>query len=107
MCKHWDCVCYAPATESCDYILIYGKSRGCPATDKCPHYRTDFSDTQPVRLPGQLRRVNLERVKRMKEAYDPKLFIEDMAARAHVSEGVMLSWVRKEHPEHKMLRVRL
>lgn len=107
MCKHWDCVCYAPTTESCDYILIFGKSRGCKPTDDCPYYRTDFKGTSPVRLPGQLRKVDMARVQRMKDAYNPKMFIEDLAKKAHVSEGVMLSWVKKEHPEHPMRRLQI
>lgn len=104
MCKHYDCVCYSPATETCDYILIYGKSRGCKPTNDCEHYRTDYKGTKPVKLPSMLRRVNLDRVKRMKDVYRPTMLVEDMAAKANVAKGEMLAWVRKEHPEHKLLR---
>ena len=104
MCKHYDCVCYAPTTETCDFILIYGHSRGCAPTNDCLHYRTDYKGTQPIRLPQALRRVDMNRVNRMKKVYNPKMFVEDMAAKANVTKGEMLSWVRKEHPEHRLLR---
>ena len=105
MCKHYDCVCYAPTTDTCDYILIYGERRGCAPTDDCIHYRTDYTGTRPVRLPQALRKVDLARVNRMKAVYNPKAFVEDMAIKADVTKGEMLSWVRKEHPEHKLLRL--
>ena len=37
-CGHTDCCYYTPRTDSCDYLLIEFKRRGCPPTPDCPHY---------------------------------------------------------------------
>ena len=37
-CGHRDCCYYTPRTDSCDYLLIEFRPRGCPPTPDCPHY---------------------------------------------------------------------
>lgn len=37
-CGHTDCCYYTPCTDSCDYLLIERKQRGCPPTADCPRY---------------------------------------------------------------------
>lgn len=38
LCGHCDCCYYAPDTDSCDYLLVEYKPRGCPPTPDCPRY---------------------------------------------------------------------
>ena len=95
MCKHWECACYSPATESCDYILIFGKSRGCPPTDDWKEYRTSSKG-----FPASKKRyVDLAAVARMEKAYDPNSITFKMAKKARVSINLYQSWVKKAHPE--------
>ena len=37
-CGHPDCRYYTPTTDSCDYLLLEGHRRGCPATRDCRYY---------------------------------------------------------------------
>ena len=37
-CGHSDCRYCTPRTDSCDYLLIEFRPRGCPPTPDCPHY---------------------------------------------------------------------
>ena len=103
MCKHWECACYAPETETCDYMIIFGESRGCPPTDDCPKFRTNFKDVK-IHIPRNRKRtVDLDAVERMRKAYNKKLTTEKMAIAARVKPHVMLSWIRKVHPEYPRL----
>ncbi len=36
LCGRTDCCYYAPRTDSCDYLLVEYKPRGCPPTPDCP-----------------------------------------------------------------------
>ncbi len=38
LCGHTDCCYYTSATDSCDYMLIESRPRGCPPRPDCPHY---------------------------------------------------------------------
>ena len=37
-CGHLDCRYCTPHTDSCDYLLMEGRRRGCPATPDCARY---------------------------------------------------------------------
>lgn len=37
-CGHTDCCYCASRTDTCDYLLIEGRPRGCPPTSDCPRY---------------------------------------------------------------------
>lgn len=103
MCKHWECVCYNPRTETCDYILIFGERRGCPPTEDCAKYRTNFDDVKGFLSPLKRREVDLGMVDRMRRVYNSGITIEKMAEKAKVPSSTMLSWVRKAHPENPNL----
>ena len=37
-CGHSDCRYCTPGTDSCDFLLIEYRPRGCPPTPDCPRY---------------------------------------------------------------------
>ena len=48
LCGHCDCCYYAPDTDSCDYLLVEYKPRGCPPTPDCPRYAPAAADRAPA-----------------------------------------------------------
>lgn len=55
-CGHTDCCYYTPETDSCDYLLIEFRPRGCPPDADCPRYapagrlRDEHSDALAARI---------------------------------------------------------
>ena len=99
-CKHFDCICYDPRTESCDYLLIFGKRRPVPAGE-CHLCLHNFDEEhKPLILGRKARRINFDLLKRLEEAYAPDKLLMDIAKEVHISADYVARWVRKVHPEH-------
>ena len=98
-CKHFDCICYSPTTDSCDYILIFGRRRGIPG-DKCDLCLKGFDDEHRPIIKGYTPRyVNHGLLRKLEKAYSPDKTINDMAKKASVNADFVSRWVRKVHPE--------
>jgi len=100
MCKYFDCQYYAPKTVSCDFMLISGRPRGCPADDNCEHYCTDPEDMEILRPRFYRPRiVDRDAVRRMEKVYIKNMRTEDLARLANVSVKEALDWTKKVHPD--------
>ena len=98
MCKHYECVYYAPKTESCDYMLIMGTPRGC-SPEECTKCRTNLDGVKPIIRGYRPRKIDMAAIHRMEKAYKPFMSQEELASVAHVPENMACQWVRKVHPE--------
>lgn len=72
-CGHRDCRYYCPETDSCDYILLEYRRRGCPPTPDCarflparrgPAAEGPAADWRRERAARQRRRAYLNRLGR-------------------------------------------
>ena len=100
-CKHYECLCYSPATESCDYYLIFGRRRGIPG-DKCHLCLQKFDEEhKPINREYQPRRIMHDLIRRVEKVYDPRKSIAVMQAESGIGSSFIIGWVRKVHPEFK------
>ena len=99
MCKHYDCQYYSPNTESCDYILITGHSRGCLPTDDCDKHCTDPKKMEVLTVRRKRRHVDHAGIRRLEKEYRPELETKELAVVARVDRDEALLWRRKVHPE--------
>lgn len=103
MCKHFDCVFYAPITDTCDYMLIMGTPRGCAATEDCEKFATNFSGLRSIIAGYRPRQVNMVVMHKLKKAYTPDISSEELARKTGVSGNLALKWMKKTHPENVWL----
>ena len=108
MCHKFGCVFYAPRTMSCDYMLITGKRRGCPATDDCEKYRLTLGDEKPIHRGFRPRNVKQETIDRLDEAYRKYAglcdTVTDFANRARVPVHTAFHYIRKVHPDSHLMK---
>ena len=103
MCKHFDCVFYSPTTETCDYMIIMGKPRGCSPTDDCERFATNFNGLRSIIAGYRPRRVNMVTMHKLKKAYTPDMSSEELAKKAGVPINFASNWIKKTHPENVWL----
>ena len=100
MCKHFDCICYDVGTESCDYLLMFGRRRPLPG-DECHLCLHAFDEEhKPLYRGMKARHINLDLLDRMEKAYSPEKMILDIAKEVHINADYVAKWIRKVHPEH-------
>lgn len=104
MCKHFDCIFYAPVTETCDYMLIAGHRRDCPATDDCSHFATELGKEKILRKNFKPRVVDPESLARLEKHYESGITIEKLSKRARLPFEFTAQWMRKVHPEGMRVR---
>jgi len=98
-CKHYDCICYNPETESCDYIIIFGRRRGIPG-DECHLCLHGFDEEHmPIIKGARPRLINQVVMKKMETVYSPDKQIRDMARESGFGKDKVIKWVKKVHPE--------
>lgn len=99
-CKHFVCICYNPETESCDYLLLFGRSRGIPG-DGCNLCLHEFDEEHRPLVRGvKARRVNLDAINKVASVYDPNESFYNMAKNSGVNKDFVAKWIRKVHPEY-------
>lgn len=99
-CKHFDCICYSPNTDSCDYLLIFGRPRGIPG-DECNLCLRGFDDEhRPIVRGATPRYVNRKLIAKLKKIYDPDKSLSAMAREANANKDFVVKWTRKTHPEY-------
>lgn len=100
MCKHYDCYCYCPETETCDFLLITGKRRPCPATDDCTCHCTNIQDFLNLRKSFyKPRDIDHAAIRRMEKAYTPDMDTRMLSAVAHVPRIEARQWIKKINPD--------
>lgn len=99
-CKHFECVYYAPKTETCDYLIITGNRRGC-SVENCDKCTSDPSDVKPLLKDKRLRYIDLDAIHRLEKAYSPNKTVSQMAREARVTNNFVLLWGKQVHPEAK------
>ena len=99
-CKHFECVFYAPKTETCDYLIITGHSRGC-SVEECDKLTSDASSVTPLVKDKRLRIIDLDAIHRLERVYTPNKSVSQMAREARVSKNFVFLWGKQVHPEAK------
>ena len=107
MCHKFGCVFYSPTTMTCDYFLITGKLRGCPATDDCEKYRLTLGDEKPVYKGFKPRRVTQKRLDHLEHMYQKygknAASLNEFCQVSGLGTQIGLGYVRKVHPESPLL----
>lgn len=97
-CKNFDCLYYAPTTETCDYLLITGNRRQCDS-ENCARYTTNPDKVKPLNKGYRLRRVRKEILDKLDAIYTPDITVAKLAEEVGVSKNYVALWGRKVHPE--------
>lgn len=99
-CKHFDCICYSPNTDSCDYLLIFGKRRGIPG-DECHLCLKRFDEEhRPIIQGASPRYINHKLIAKINKAYDPNKTLSAIAREAGANKDLVVKWMKKTHPEY-------
>ena len=107
MCHKYGCVFYSTNTLSCDYFLITGKLRGCPATDDCEKYRLELGDERPLYSGFKPRRCTQDKLDMLEAAYqkygDKVSCVEEFSKKAKIGRSLARGYIRKVHPDSKLV----
>lgn len=104
MCKHYECLYYVPDTESCDYLIISGRRRGCLPTDDCIRLCTNPKDMVIARPRFYHPRVvHKDQIERMAKEYQDGMDTKTLSEKAKVPQVEAYRWMCKVHPESPYL----
>lgn len=107
MCHKFGCVFYSPTTMTCDYFIITGKTRGCPATDDCNKYSLVLGDERPLNkgfVPRRVTQEKLDYLERVYQEYAKKAkTLNEFCEISGVGTQLGTGYVRKVHPESPLL----
>jgi len=108
MCHKYGCVFYSPTSMTCDYFLITGKTRGCAPTDECEHYGLTLNGVKPIYKgfkPRGVTQAKLDKLELAYQKYESKSnSVEELAKKAGMGKALMRGYVRKVHPESKLVK---
>ena len=103
--KHFECVFYSPTTDTCDFMLITGFSRGC-SSEHCTRCASSLDGYRPIRKGYRPRKIQLDLIHRLEKKYNPTISPPELAEHAGVPTNFTFFWMRKAHPESKALNRR-
>ena len=103
MCKHFECLYYSPRTETCDYILFTGHSRGCPPTDDCTKLCSDPKGMIRIHSRARVRTIHWDYLERLAASYRDDIDSKVLAMAAKVPYEEAYAWMCKVHPENPTL----
>ena len=96
-CNRNDCAYKGTNTDTCDYILITGKRRGCPAGPLCKRYKPINARNRKVpQLPSTFKKDRSGLYTAFETMYAEGFSDREIAEALGVSRDTVSSWRRKE-----------
>ena len=97
MCKRTSCAFFGTNTKTCDFILITGKRRGCPAGHLCERYKPLNARKRKVpQLPSTLKKDRSGLYTAFETMYAEGFSDVQIAESLGVSRETVSGWRRKE-----------
>lgn len=97
MCKRKSCAYFGTNTHTCDYILITGQRRGCPAGPLCNRYKPLNARHRKVpQLPSTFKKDRSGLYTAFETMYEEGFSDKQIADALGVSRDTVSSWRRKE-----------
>lgn len=97
MCKRASCAFFDTNTNTCDYILITGQRRGCPAGPMCKRYKPLNARKRKVpQLPSTFKKERSGLFTAFETMYAEGFSDVQIAEALGVSRDTVSSWRRKE-----------
>ena len=96
-CNRNDCAFKGTNTDTCDYILVTGKRRGCPAGPLCLRYKPVTSKERKVpQLPSTFKKERSGLYTAFETMYEEGFSDVQIAEALGVSRDTVSNWRRKE-----------
>ena len=96
-CNRNDCAFKGTNTDTCDYILVTGKRRGCPAGPLCLRYKPVTAKERKVpQLPSTFKKERSGLYTAFETMYEEGFSDKQIADALGVSRDTVSSWRRKE-----------
>lgn len=97
MCKRTSCAFFGTNTHTCDYILVTGKRRGCPAGPLCLRYKPVTAKERKVpQLPSTFKKDRSGLYTAFQSLYEEGYSDQEIAAALGVSKETVARWRRSE-----------
>lgn len=105
MCKRTSCAYYATNTHTCDFYLITGKRRGCPAGPLCKRYKPVKARKREMPpLPSTFKKDRSGLYTAFETMYEEGFSDREIAEALGVSRDTVSSWRRKERLPNQATR---
>ena len=96
-CNRNDCAFKGTNTDTCDYILVTGKRRGCPAGPLCLRYKPVTAKERKVpQLPSTFKKDRSGLFVAFQSLYEEGYSDQEIAAALGVSKETVGRWRRSE-----------
>lgn len=96
-CNRNDCAFKGTNTDTCDYLLITGKRRGCPAGPLCLRYKPVTAKERKVpQLPSTFKKDRSGLYTAFQSLYEEGYSDQEIAAALGVSRDTVTRWRRSE-----------
>ena len=96
-CNRNDCAFKGTNTDTCDYILVTGKRRGCPAGPLCLRYKPVTAKERKVpQLPSTFKKDRSGLFIAFQSLYEEDYSDQEIAADLGVSKEIVGRWRRSE-----------
>lgn len=96
-CNRNDCAFKGTNTDTCDYILVTGKRRGCPAGPLCLRYKPVTAKERKVpQLPSTFKKDRSGLFAGFKSLYEEGYSDQEIADDMGVGREVVARWRRSE-----------
>ena len=96
-CNRNDCAFKGTNTDTCDYILVTGKRRGCPAGPLCIRYKPVTAKERKVsQLPSTFKKDRSGLFVAFQSLYEEGYSDQEIAADLSVSKETVARWRREE-----------
>lgn len=108
MCKRTSCAYFGTNTHTCDYILITGKRRGCPAGPLCEKYKSLNARHRKVpQLPSTFKKDRSGLFTAFETMYEEGFSDMQIAEALGVCRDTVSSWRRKERLPNQATRKKI
>ena len=96
-CNRNDCAFKGTNTDTCDYILVTGKRRGCPAGPLCLRYKpVTVKERKIPQLPSTFKKDRSGLFVAFQSLYEEGYSDQEIAAALGVSKETVARWRRGE-----------
>lgn len=107
-CNRNDCAYKGTNTDTCDYILVTGKRRGCPAGPMCKRYKSVNARKRKVpQLPSTFKKDRSGLYTAFETMYAEGFSDREIAEDLGVSRDTVSSWRRKERLPNQATRKKI
>lgn len=108
MCKRTSCAYFGTNTHTCDFILITGQRRGCPAGPMCKRYKSVNARKRKVpQLPSTFKKDRSGLYTAFETMYAEGFSDREIAEALGVSRDTVSSWRRKERLPNQATRKKI